>query len=105
MESQQIFETEKVLVEALAVLREAPGAMTTGAVAQALGYPLWAVDEALERAHQRKLALFTPGPGWRANAGDCLRQGGFCHCGAVCKKQQAVDDQAMLAAMKGGAGV
>ncbi len=89
MESQQVFEVEKVLVEALAVLREAPGAMTTGAVAQALGYPLWAVDEALERAHQRKLAVFTPGPGWRANAGDCLRQGGFCHCGAVCKKAGA----------------
>ena len=105
MESQEVFMLDQVLVEAMAVLREAPGPMTTGAVAQALGYPLWAVDEALERAHQRKLALFTPGPGWSANAGDRLREGGFCHCGSVCKKQQAVDDQAMLAAMKGGAGV
>lgn len=98
MESQQIFETEKVLVEALAVLREAPGPMTTGAVCVALGYPLWAVDEALERAHQRELALFTPGPGWSANTGDCLREGGFCRCGAACKKAGAANNP-----MKGGA--
>lgn len=99
MESQQVFEVEKVLVEALAVLREAKGPMTTGAVAQALGYPLWAVDEALERAHQRKLALFTPGPGWTANPGDCLREGGWCTCTGTCKKAQRAANP-----LKGGGG-
>lgn len=100
MESQEVFMLDQVLVEAMAVLREAPGAMTTGAVAQALGYPLWAVDEALERAHQRKLALFTPGPGWRANAGIACARGGWCHCTGTCKKAKAAANP-----LKGGARV
>jgi hypothetical protein len=64
--ADQVFEIDALRKRALELLRRHDSYMTVGAVAMALGVPLYAADCALESAYLAREATFEAGAGWKA---------------------------------------
>jgi hypothetical protein len=64
--SEQVMEIDALRRRALELLRRHDSHMPTGAVALALGVPLYAADRALECCYLAHEATFVAGAGWRA---------------------------------------
>jgi hypothetical protein len=64
----QVMEIDALRKRVLELLRRHDSWMTTGAIALALGVPLYAADIALECCYLAREATFEAGAGWRAEA-------------------------------------
>jgi Mn-dependent DtxR family transcriptional regulator len=61
-----VFEIEAVRVRAVQLLRSNAGFVPTGAIAASLGIPTYAVQPAMDQAHQAGEVQYEAARGWRA---------------------------------------